>query len=100
VCIPFGPYAQRGRQGAINVNIADVIFAGRRNVSSTTTEATAADAEAAKAAGEIYRYFASAEAHFPVEARAELLLDLFRALLNMQDIRVPASFRSIVAFCF
>lgn len=96
------PNAQRRAGAAVN-SISDVIWAGRRNVSTarSSAEATAtADATAAKLLK------SPATLHnprpiFPWRHETEFLPRLIPGTPEYaKDIRVPAGFRSIVAFCF
>jgi hypothetical protein len=93
------PYAQRRASGV--VNISDAIFAGRRNVSTTSS------ADSATAAADAEKLLQStATKHlprpiFPWRHEEELLPRFIPGTPEyLKDIRVPASFRSIVAFCF
>jgi hypothetical protein len=97
-------YSQR-RAGL--VNISDVIFAGRRNVSSTSAGAGAAAAADSTAAADAEKLLQStAIKHlprpiFPWRHEEELLPRFIPGTPEyLKDIRVPGSFRAITAFCF
>jgi hypothetical protein len=97
--VPY--YAQR--RAGIAVNFADVILGGgRRNVSTTRTEATAtADAEAAKLLAKSTATLHLPRPIFPWRHETELLPRLLPGTPEYaKDIRIPGSVRSIVAFYF
>jgi hypothetical protein len=99
--VPY--YAQKRAGIAVNTSIADVIFAGRRNVSTTgSTEAAAtADAEAAELLAKSTATLHLPRPIFPWRHETELLPRFIPGTPEYaKDIRVPGTFRSIVAFCF
>jgi hypothetical protein len=100
------PYAQSRARVGVAVNFADVILAGRRNVSTARTSAEATATADADAAAKLLKSTAAATLHlprpiFPWRSETELLPRFIPGTPEYaKDIRVPASFRSIVAFCF
>jgi hypothetical protein len=103
------PYAQSRARAGVVPNFTDVILAGRRNVSTsrtsaeaTATEATAdADAAAAKLLAKSPATLHLPKPIFPWRSETELLPRFIPGTPEYaKDIRVPATFRSIVAFCF